>query len=398
MCEVPSVKATLEMTSPLGGETAAWRAVQRAVGFAAVVILAHLPLFLLHLRNLWVMRPHYQFFPLLLGGIGWLLWKRWPRWSVHVPPSWWSSGLLASGIQTSSEEIALALDVAQLKAQQFGLTTQEAFERMVTGARKGSVEMLDELGIVVRAEGAYRRRAEALGVSVDALTDAQRAESLWKAILADGQRELETYGGAVEDYATSFEQAQVAVDNASIALKEVFAPAVAAARRAKLRRLRDVPGLPLALDGHNVLITLECASRGLPLVAADDGFIRDVGEISRAFKVSPATDRVLALMADFLADNQAGPVEVFYDAPLSLSGELARRTREIFASRGLTVQAAAVPVPERRLSGFTGAIATSDTALIDGHDTVVDLAGEIIRRHPAWRLIDLREPGPEIQA
>ena len=178
----------------------------------------------------------------------------------------------------------------------------------------------------------------------------------------------------------------------------VFAPAVAAARRAKLRQLRDLPGRPLALDGHNVLITLECAGRGLPLVAADDGFIRDVGEISRAFKVSPATDRVLALMADYLADHTAGHVEVFYDAPLSHSGELARRTREAFASRGLSVQAAAVPVPERRLSGFTGAIATSDTALIDAHATVVDLAGEIIRRHPAWRLIDLREPGPGVEA
>jgi hypothetical protein len=178
----------------------------------------------------------------------------------------------------------------------------------------------------------------------------------------------------------------------------VFAPVVAAARRAKLRRLRDLPGRPLGLDGHNILITLECAGRGLPLVAADDGFIRDVGQISRAFKVSPATDRVLELMADYLADNQAGPVEVFYDAPLSLSGELARRTRQIFASRGLAVEAAAVPVPERRLAGFTRAIATSDTALIDGHDTVVDLAGEIIRRHPAWRLIDLREPEPEVEA
>ena len=61
----------------------------------------------------------------------------------------------------------------------------------------------------------------------------------------------------------------------------VFAPELAGARRAKLRRLRDLPGRPLALDGHNVLITLECAGRGLPLVAADDGFIRDVGEISR---------------------------------------------------------------------------------------------------------------------
>ena len=174
----------------------------------------------------------------------------------------------------------------------------------------------------------------------------------------------------------------------------VFAPVVAAARRAKLRRLRDLPGHPLALDGHNVLITLECAGRGLPLVAADDGFIRDVGEISGAFKVSPATDRVLALMADYLADHETGPIEVFYDAPLSLSGELARRTREVFASRNLTVQTAAVPVPERLLSGFAGAIATSDTALIDAHATVVDLAGEIIRRRPSWRLIYLREPQP----
>jgi len=174
----------------------------------------------------------------------------------------------------------------------------------------------------------------------------------------------------------------------------VFAPVAAMARRTKLRRLRDLPGHPLALDGHNVLITLECAGRGLPLVAADDGFIRDVGEISRAFQVSPATDRVLELMADYLADHTAGPVEVFYDAPLSLSGELARRTREIFASRNLAVQAAAVPVPERLLSAFTGAIATSDTALIDAHAAVVDLAGEIIRRHPSWRLIYLREPEP----
>ena len=80
----------------------------------------------------------------------------------------------------------------------------------------------------------------------------------------------------------------------------VFAPEVAAARRARLRLLREVPGRPLALDGHNVLITLECAARRLPLVAADDGFIRDVGEVSRAFRVSPATDRVLTLMADYL--------------------------------------------------------------------------------------------------
>jgi hypothetical protein len=169
----------------------------------------------------------------------------------------------------------------------------------------------------------------------------------------------------------------------------VFASAVAAARRAKLRRLRDFPGRPLALDGHNVLITLECALRKLPLVAADDGFIRDVGQVSRAFKVSPATDRVLTLVADYLAAQAPGPLQVFYDAPLSLSGELAGRTREIWAARGLAVKAAAVPVPERQLAAFDGPIATSDTALIDARETVVDLAGEIIRGQPQWSVIDL---------
>ena len=38
------------------------------------------------------------------------------------------------------------------------------------------------------------------------------------------------------------------------------------------------------------------------------------------------------------------------------------------------------------LAAFPGAIATSDTALIDAHATVVDLAGEIIRRQGSGRL------------
>jgi len=168
----------------------------------------------------------------------------------------------------------------------------------------------------------------------------------------------------------------------------VFAPDAAAARRAKLRLLRDLAGQPLGVDGHNVLITLECAIRKLPLVAGDDGFIRDVGQVSRAFRASPETEQALLLLADYLVQQQAGPVSVFYDAPLSLSGELAQHTREIFAARGLAVAAAAVPVPERELFLCSGPIASSDTALIDAHPAVVDLAGEIIRRE-GWPTIAL---------
>ncbi|MGO9395148.1 MAG: hypothetical protein ACLP7A_11105, partial [Desulfobaccales bacterium] len=57
--------------------------------------------------------------------------------------------------------------------------------------------------------------------------------------------------------------------------------------------------------------------------------------------------------------------------------------------------AAAVPVPERELVGFPGPIATSDTALIESHPQVVDLAGEISRRELDLRPIELDAPGPE---
>lgn len=72
-----------------------WR---RVAVFAAVVLAAHLPLVLLHLRNLWLFRPHYYFFPLLLAGIAWLMWLRWPRFSLGTEAPRWSSGLLSAGL------------------------------------------------------------------------------------------------------------------------------------------------------------------------------------------------------------------------------------------------------------------------------------------------------------
>jgi hypothetical protein len=44
----------------------------------------------------------------------------------------------------------------------------------------------------------------------------------------------------------------------------------------------------------------------------------------------------------------------------------------------------AVKVPEKILVGFSGVVATSDTAIIDGSKKILDLAGYIIKRH-LWK-------------
>ncbi|MDD3581739.1 MAG: DUF434 domain-containing protein [Desulfobacca sp.] len=167
----------------------------------------------------------------------------------------------------------------------------------------------------------------------------------------------------------------------------VFDPATAARRQAKLVTLAALKAGPLSLDGHNVLITLECGLQGLPLVAADDGFIRDIGEVSRRYQPSPLSDAALSRLAQYLQKHHLGPLRVWYDAPLSRSGELAARTRQIFQAHGLVVEARAVAVPEKCLMAEAIPVSTSDTAVIDQLPVVVDVAGEILRGYPPAQII-----------
>jgi hypothetical protein len=169
----------------------------------------------------------------------------------------------------------------------------------------------------------------------------------------------------------------------------VFAPAVAAQRRRKLVLVRDLSGRPLALDGHNVIITLEGAFRGIPVMAADDGFIRDIGQVSHTHRLTPLTEQVLQRLSRYLAAHGVGPVMVWYDAPMSRSGELAASTRRIFQACQLAGDAQAVPVPEKQLLEFSGVIGSSDTYLIDQAEQVIDVAGEIIRQLPQVQIISL---------
>jgi exosortase len=98
MVEAASATREDEQSAPRDEGEEPERSWRRTAVFAAVVLAAPLPLFVLHLQSLWLFRPHYYFFPLLLAGIAWLLWLRWPRFSMETAAPWWSSGLLFGGL------------------------------------------------------------------------------------------------------------------------------------------------------------------------------------------------------------------------------------------------------------------------------------------------------------
>ncbi|MFZ5585840.1 MAG: DUF434 domain-containing protein [Thermodesulfobacteriota bacterium] len=157
----------------------------------------------------------------------------------------------------------------------------------------------------------------------------------------------------------------------------VAAPAAAAARRAKLLGLDALVGRAVALDGHNLLITLETALMGGRLLWCDDGVVRDIARMGRRHRPGPLTLRAAGLLLAALAG--AARVDVYLDAPLPKSGELAAELRGMLAGHGLMGDAQALAVPERALLVHAGPVASGDSHLIDHVAAPVDLAGLVIR-------------------
>ncbi len=166
--------------------------------------------------------------------------------------------------------------------------------------------------------------------------------------------------------------------------RQVLRRAVAAPERARARRRRLLPlsalaGQTVGVDGHNVIITLESALMGAVLVAADDGAVRDIGQIGRHYGPGPHTGEACRLLVRTLARAGAARAEILLDAPLPFSGQMAGVLRDMMAQAGLAGLARTVANPEKELAVFDGVVASGDGPLIDAAARPLDLAGAIIR-------------------
>lgn len=137
----------------------------------------------------------------------------------------------------------------------------------------------------------------------------------------------------------------------------------------------------LAIDGYNVLITIEAGLLQRPLILGDDGFIRDISGLSSRYKPTEITGKAIRLILRFLKKLKPRSILFLFDAPMSQSGVLAKEVRDLLKKEGFQGEAQTHPYPEKILNEFSGIIATSDTAIIDQSKQVMDLAGEILKRY-----------------
>ncbi len=164
----------------------------------------------------------------------------------------------------------------------------------------------------------------------------------------------------------------------------VFPTAEAKRRRAKLIGRENLKNRILAVDGYNVLITLENALLGRLLLMADDGVIRDTEGISASYKPAwepkSATRRALNLLMSTL--RSAGLRYCFFgfSEAMSGSGLLSEKIRNLLQPWEIpgTSDTLRSVLPELLQHGEV--LATANSALMDLCDKVYDLTGDIILR------------------
>lgn len=165
-----------------------------------------------------------------------------------------------------------------------------------------------------------------------------------------------------------------------ILLRAVFPRRIARERILKKIPPSKVAEYTLAVDGYNVLITVESFLLGRLLLLADDGFIRDVAGVFRKYKMSEHTRRALSLILSALKELKPKIVTFIFDQPISRSGELSALLRRCMEEYGIRGTARTSKSPDRELLESAEVIATSDTVLIDAAEKVFDLAGYVILR------------------
>jgi hypothetical protein len=171
---------------------------------------------------------------------------------------------------------------------------------------------------------------------------------------------------------------QLTTDDRHLLHRGVFSDADSMLRRKRKVPIKEIKNKNLAIDGYNVIITIEAALSGRLLILGDDGFIRDISGLSGGFKKSEKTEEALQFVFDLIKKTQPNQTLFLFDAPISKSGKLAQEVRDQMRKENLSGDAMAVRVPEKILIGFPGVVATSDTAIIDQSKEVADLAGYIV--------------------
>ena len=152
----------------------------------------------------------------------------------------------------------------------------------------------------------------------------------------------------------------------------------------------QVAGERLVVDGFNLIITTEAALGGGVIIRGRDGALRDLSGVHGSYRAVTETEQAVRLAGRAMAALRPDAVEWFLDKPISNSGRLARRIREVADEEGWRWTVEVVFNPDREIVGAGGVAVTSDSTILDGAARWLNFNEHLLaRRAPRPWIVDL---------
>jgi hypothetical protein len=154
--------------------------------------------------------------------------------------------------------------------------------------------------------------------------------------------------------------------------------------------VKNLVGQSVAIDGYNVLITVEAAMSGGVIFAGRDGCFRDLASIHGTYRKVTETTPAVRMIAEFLQEIGTDKVLWLLDSPVSNSGRLKTLIGELAGENNWNWEIQLLLSPDAELKKTNLIVASSDSVILDGCLRWFNLATEIIEQKlPSAWIIDL---------
>jgi hypothetical protein len=154
--------------------------------------------------------------------------------------------------------------------------------------------------------------------------------------------------------------------------------------------IADLAGRGVAIDGYNLLITIEAAISGGVIFEGRDGCFRDLASIHGTYRKVTETIPAIELIGNFLAEFKIGGVLWLLDSPVSNSGRLRKVILELSDRNGWNWKVELSNSPDAELIKTDLVVVSSDSVIIGRCRRWINFARLIIEsKLPQVWLIDL---------
>jgi len=153
---------------------------------------------------------------------------------------------------------------------------------------------------------------------------------------------------------------------------------------------KNLAGQSVAVDGYNVLITIEAAMSGGVIFKGCDGCFRDLASIHGTYRKVTETIPAVELIGRFLQEMDSSKALWLLDSPVSNSGRLKTLIGELAEQNNWSWEIELLLSPDAELIKTDLIVASSDSVILDGCRRWINLATEIIEQKlPSAWIIDL---------